>query len=191
MAPGPIQASVLEILKVKDRVEDFTRAMSYKATVTVGQAWASSIHLQADWFNNLRELLLETPLFLRVCWLKAITGAWCTSTRLHSREHCQCIFGCTDAKDEFRHYLLCPILWQFPREFLRIPEPSICAESRLCMVEPTVDKLRTLAFCHTLYHTCVNDQGCVRSNGEVMPASIVQQRATELCRYVKHLVSSD
>jgi len=186
-----LQSAVLDIFKVKDRVSDFTKEMSHKATVTLGHDWAASIHLLPSWFHDLEKLLLSVPLFLRVCWLKTIAGAWCTSIRLHTNSGWPCIFGCVDAKDELRHYLVCPILWQFPRESLHICEPSLLVESRLCMFEPSLDKLKVLAFCHALYHACRNDQGCINSDGGINPAIIVQQRASDLCRYVRHLVSCE
>ena len=114
--------------------------------------------IPCNWFNvGFKEVLHQLPLFLRMCWFKTISGAWCTSVRLHSIMDRPCIFGCIDSKDELVHYLICPVLWQFARETLKLPEPSLALNHRLCLCEPTVDKFKLLAFCHSLFHTCVND----------------------------------
>ena len=102
--------------------------------------------------------------------------------------HLARIFGCADAKDEFSHYLVCPILWQFAREFIIAEEPSLSIESRLCLVEPNIDKLRALAFVYSLYHACKNDPGCSSDDGSLLRPDIVQIRASELARAVRHLV---
>ena len=125
------------------------------------------------------------PLFLKVCWLKAVCGAWCTTSRMSSICRWQCIFGCADSRDEFIHYLCCPALWQFARETLRIQEDSVMSESRLCLVSPTRSKLRLLAFVHTLYHTLKNDPRCVKPNGMPVNSNLMQRTATEVCRSIK------
>ena len=167
------------------------RTLAQKATVSLGLETACSIRLQTSWFSDLNKLLELSCIFLRVCCLKAIAGAWCTSVRLHTAIQWPCIYGCNAARDELKHYLICPVLWQFARETLRIPEPSLSIESRLALVEPSIGKLRVLAFVHSLYHACRNDPGCVDSVGNILSADRVQLRASQLCRSVRHLVLND
>ena len=75
----------------------------------------------------------------------------------------------------------------FKREY-EVTGPLILLTHRLCFCEPTVDKLKLLAFCQSLYHTCVNDQVCVTWDGFPNPAQIVQERAHDLARHSYHLV---
>ena len=70
-------------------------------------------------------------------------------------------------------------------------EESISVVSRLCIAEPTFDKLRALSFCHSLYHACINDSVCIRHDGSVNSGSIVQKRASEISRFVKHLIAGE
>ena len=96
---------------------------------------------------------------------RRFSGGWCSSVRLHSVKNRPCIFGCTGSKDMLSHYLVCPVLWQLARKSLHLLEPSLFVEHKLCLCEPTVDKFRMLAFCHSLYHSCVNDTECMNSDG--------------------------
>ena len=111
-------------------------------------------------------------MFLRMCWLKAITGAWTTTSRMHQDIVWPGIFGC-EACDEVKHYLECPILWQFARETLHLQEYSILIGERLCLINPSIPKLKLLAFCHTLYHACKNDKECVQSDGGIQPSLVI------------------
>ena len=129
-------------------------------------------------------------MFYRVCWIKAVAGGWCTSHRLHLDPLLPCIFGCED-RDEIKHYIVCPVLWQLCRENLAYTEDSISIVSRLCIAEPTIDKLRALSFCHSLYHACVNDSMCNSCVGIPESGPILQQGACDIARYVKHLVAID
>ena len=99
-----------------------------------------------------------------------------------------CIFGCTDSKDEIGHYLHCPILWQFASESLG-GIPSVFLEGHLCLVDPSAESLRALAFVHSLYHCCKNDPDCKMQDGRICDPRIVQSRAFQFSRHVKHLVS--
>ena len=98
------------------------------------------------------------------------------------------MFGCEDSRDELCHYLVCPVLWQLALHSLRISEDSILFLHRICVSEPTHLKLQTLAFCHALYHTCVNDTACIDESGMPRSHYLVQKRATEICNYCLHLV---
>ena len=119
---------------------------------------------------------------------RSIAGGWCTCARLHTEYQWPCIFGCPDARDEICHYLICPILWQFPREFMSSAESSLSIDSRLGLVEPSVHKLRAFVFVHCLYHACRNCAAVSPSEGMLNPPGMVQAAATNLCRYIRHLV---
>ena len=185
---GGIQSAVLEILKEGYSAVDLPLLLAQKAGVTVGHEYVRSIDLQINWFHDLQAVFQQCGLFLRMCWLKAIAGAWTTTSRMHQDIVWPCIFGCTDARDEVRHYFICPVVWQIARETLNLQEDSISIGERLCLINPSVSKLKLLAFCHTLYHSCKNDRECVQSNGEIQSPLIVQNRASDIARFVKHLV---
>jgi len=55
----------------------------------------------------LKLILKAAPIFLIICWFKAVAGAWCTTVRMHNVCRWQRIFGCPDAEDEFSHYMEC------------------------------------------------------------------------------------
>ena len=97
-------------------------------------------------------------------------------------------FWCFDSKDELTQYLQCPIVWHSARTSLRVDEPSVHFLSRICVLEPTSEKFKLLAFCHALYHAVVNDTACMQSNGMPRTSQIVQQVASEVCSHVIHLI---
>ena len=56
---------------------------------------------------------------------------------------------------------------------------------KLFIVDPSTVKLKTLAFCRSLYHACVNDTVYMRRDGY---PGIVQSRDSEVARHCAHLV---
>ena len=178
-----IQSAVCSILSEGEKCSNLAVSVAEKLKVTFGQ-----INFPQNWFSNLESVFLEVSLYIRMCWLKTIVGGWCTSVRTQSACRWACVFGCPDATDSVGHYLVCPVLWQFARDTLHLPEESIWLESRLCITNPTVVKLRLLAFAFSLYHSIRNDPGCVRECGELQPGHMVQYRALGLARAAKHLV---
>ena len=183
-----LQSAVLEVLRPAIHCTDLSLAVSKKAAVSLGDEESSRIRLRRDWFFVLLPILESVKIFLRVCWLKTICGGWCTTYRMNENIKWPCIFGCTDSKDELRHYLMCPILWQYASENLG-GVASVFMEGRLCLVDPSKESLRALAFVHSLYHCCKNDPDCIRHDGHICEPRVVQARASQLSRYVKHLVS--
>ena len=180
------QSAALEALSTEVRVSSLAAEIHEKVKVTLLPF--APFDLPFGWFEGLHfELKKQTP-YIKICWLRTITGAWCTSTRLKSVQGRPCIFGCTDTRDEMVHYLECPILWQFARSSLRIYESSIHFLSRMCVSEPTSDKLKLLAFSHALYHCCVNDSSCMTDSGMPRQSQIVQQEASEACNHCLHLI---
>jgi len=181
-----VQSAAVQAFAVKEKTSDLPKELTAKLRVTLGLEIACRIPASVSWFSVLECQLSRCPLFVRVCWLKAICGAWCTSWRLHTGANYRCVFGC-DAEDKFSHYISCPVLWLFPSGHLGLREESLAVEARLCLVEPSLAKLRALAFVHTLYHSVMHDSGCFSSPGELKPAQTVQARASDMCRHVKHL----
>ena len=74
---------------------------------------------------------------------------------------------------------------------MSLEDPGLSIGSRLCLSNPSTDKLTSLAFVHTLYHAIKKDPCCVKQNGHIQSPFIVQNRATELSRAIIHLVSSN
>ena len=83
-----------------------------------------------------------------------------------------------DCIDEFRHYLICVVLWQLAREALDIRESSCAVGHRLCLSSVNLNKPKLLGFCHVLYHSLRKDSNCFDSNGTVRSGEIVQRRAS-------------
>ena len=87
-------------------------------------------------------------------------------------------FGCIDSKDEFDHYLTCPILWQLAKAALNMRESNFPIEHRLCLVYCKVNKLKLLGCCHSLYHAIRKDSECIGGDGNVLSTVV------ELCKVV-------
>ena len=158
-----------------------------KLRVSLGEHFDSVI-FQPYWLSQVKQVLEEANIFLRVCWLKAIGGGWTTSTRMHESIALPCIFGCCDCLDEFRHYLICPILWQLAREALDMRETSCAVGHRLCLSSVNLNRLKLLGFCHLLYHTLRKDSDCFNSNGTIRTSDIVQWRASGSFRALLPLI---
>ena len=107
---------------------------------------------------------------------------------MHNEVIWPCIFGCTDARDELNHYLRCPILWCIARDSLGVREDSIQVGHRLGLSEPSAVKFNLLAFCHSLYHSIKNDCACIDTQGMIRDGMIVQRRAGEIARHVRHMI---
>ena len=147
-----------------------------------------SVVFQAGWLNQVKLVFEESNIFLRVCWLKAIGGGWTSSTRMHEATALPCIFGCLDCRDEFRHYLICPILWQLAREALDMRETSGAVGHRLCLSSVNLNKLKLLGYCHLLYHTLRKDSDCYDSHGNVRTSVVVQHVASSSSRALLPLI---
>ena len=62
-----------------------------------------------------------------------------------------CPFGCPDSEDSIRHYLFCTPLWHFAGEALGAWAP-LEPEQRLCIDQPSVQSVQTLALIFVVYH---------------------------------------
>ena len=108
---------------------------------------------------------------------------------MHEGVKWPCVFGCTDCKDEILHYLQCPILWQLAREALLLSEEHFSLGHRLCYIDCSRDKLRLLAYSHTLYHALKNDTECVNASGVIKDSQFIQQRSCRLIKAIRPFVS--
>ena len=133
---------------------------------------------QPNWLGLIKEVFEGSNIFLRVCWLKAIGGDWTTSVRMHGTIALPCIFGCIDCIDEFRHYLICHILWRLAREALDISEASCAVGHRLCLSSVNLRKLKLFGFCYIMCHTLRKDSDCFDINGTIRSSEIVQRCAS-------------
>ena len=107
---------------------------------------------------------------------------------MHESVALPCIFGCLDCKDEFCHYLRCPILWELAREALDMRETSFAVWDRLCLTSSNVNKLKLLGYCHLLYHTLRKDSDCFDQNGLIRSSEVVQRRANSSIRALIPLI---
>ena len=69
-----------------------------------------TVYFQPNWLGLIKEVFESSNVFLCMCWLKAIGGGWTTSSRMHETVFLPCIFGCIGCKEQFRLYLIYPIL---------------------------------------------------------------------------------
>ena len=115
-----------------------------------------------------------------MCWLKAVGGGWTSSIRMHEAVLLPCIFGCLDCRDEYRHYLTCPILWQLAKEALNLMETSFAVGDRLCLTEVNINRVRLLGYCHSLYHHIRSSPECFDGNGNVRDSRFVQNLLSRL-----------
>ena len=65
---------------------------------------------------------------------------------------------------------------------------SIFLQSRLCIVEPSICKLRLLAFAHSLYHALKNDPRGVKANGFPVSPNSMQILASVISRSIKYTI---
>ena len=124
---------------------------------------------------SLSEVLVEiqqltaaarTPIAAQV-W-RTLTVSWTTARRCHSHLHLEsrCVFGCLEAQDEARHYLVaCPLLWAVAQ---RAAEQIIGALSwyspgniaqRLLLENPCPFTLLVLAIGCRVYHAVLASRG--------------------------------
>ena len=114
--------------------------------------------VSATWFYELCQVFELVKPFVRTCWLKTCAGVWCTSFRFRHMAGSvtrPCIFGCNQADDSLKHYLVCPLLWQFVVSHYG-HEDNFGVAHRLGLLSPTVAKLKRLAMCHYIYSQVCN-----------------------------------
>ena len=180
-----VQTVVLKALAPAQDIHSIGVLIARKLCVTLGTDFASQCSVNELWFVELFSILGEAKVFLRMCWLKTISGAWTTTTRMHEQHTWKCIFGCFD-RDDLLHYLVCPVLWGIAIGVLP-GEGSISVGERLCLRNPSLLKLQRVALVHGVYHACKNDSSCL-IDGSPRSAHFVQNRGHEFCRALEHLV---
>ena len=181
-----LQSASLDAFSSEFKVSSLSAELHEKVKVTFMPL--APFNIQINWFSELQNVLSKETPYIKTCWLRSIVGAWCTSTRCKQIQGRPCIFGCVDGSDKISHYLECSILWQFARSSLKVNEQSVQFLSRLCVSDPSSDKLKLLAFSHALYHVCVNDTSCMKSNGMPRSCQIVQHEASQACNYCLHMI---
>ena len=80
------------------------------------------------------------------------------------------------------------LLWCFARDSLGVREDSIQVGHRLGLSEPRVVKFKLLPFSQSLYHSIKNDCACIDTQGMIRDGMIVQRRAGEVARHVRHMI---
>lgn len=75
-----LQSAAMEALSVEFRVSSLSAELHEKVKVTLMPLAPFDINL--DWFSELRSVLKKETPYIKICWLRSIAGAWCTSTRL-------------------------------------------------------------------------------------------------------------
>jgi hypothetical protein len=86
------------------------------------------------------------------------------------------------------HYFQCPILWQLAREALHLSEDHFSLGHRLCFIDCSLDRLKLLAYCHSLYHTVRNDRHCIDNNGMIKNSQFIQNYSSLLSRSLRTLI---
>ena len=71
---------------------------------------------------------------------------------------------------------------------LSLAEDSVLVEERLCCIRPSLSKLQLLAFAHTLYHANANDTCVVFRSGCLACPRVVQSRAAQVARNIRHMI---
>ena len=141
-----MQTAVLRLLGESETChKNLEKELIKKLRASLGVHFGS-VHFQPNWFGLIKKSFGGCNIFLRVCWLKAIGGGWTISSRMHEAIALPCIFGCIDCFDEYRHYLICPILWQLAREALDLRESSCAVGHRLCLSSVNLNRLKLLGF---------------------------------------------
>merc|ERR1711966_342974 len=73
VVPLKLQGTILKIARDQ---QSLSTLLASKARITLSPEVASTIVMNRCWFEELLPILHSCKILLRVCWLKAITGAW-------------------------------------------------------------------------------------------------------------------
>ena len=121
--------------------------MARELVVTLGVDFANATRLPPSWWVDLCGILEGLKVYLRMCWLRTIAGAWTTTLRMHEAIEWKCLFGCPDEDGTISHHLSCPILWNIACG-VSDGEESISVSERLCIRHPSHLKFQRLSICH-------------------------------------------
>ena len=181
------QAAVLKALRPAISTRCLQAILFKKVGVTLGLEFLDRLRQFPLWLTEFQGILDGVKVYLRVCWLKTVAGAWTTTFRMHEDKLWQCIFGCQSCPDTLSHYLECPILWQIAGEAFPAEE-SIEVSQRVCILSPSVEKLQRLSVAHGVYHACKNDNICIVDGSPAHPR-VVQACGAEFAKALRHLAS--
>ena len=109
------------------------------------------------------------------------------STMLHDMHEdvlAPCVYGCSDCKDTFCHYLECPVLWQLAREVLP-EEESSRPVFRLALVAPSARSLDLLAVAFNICHDTKNNHAVCDHELDYSVPNFVQHRAAAVGRALR------
>ena len=95
----------------------------------LGVHHSQNISLSPDWHIPLFLAFSSVRVYVKMCWLKTIAGAWCTTHRLAEPVKLTCVFGCVEEHDTFLHYILCPSVWHICAAALGCSVPVDIADS--------------------------------------------------------------
>jgi len=101
--------------------------------------------------TNAFEILRSLPPSIAIHWLKTVSNAWCTTSRMHESSSLPCIFGCAGQEDRLSHYMHCITLWSILHEsFGGYFAPSLV--SRIGYLQPSPKKFIIIACAFEIYH---------------------------------------
>ncbi len=163
------------------------RESATKLVVTLGPEVSKTLRLRTDWFSVLCEVLPRVKQHAAMCLFKTLVGGWTTSHRMHEPDKLPCIFGCRDAPDDLRHYILCSPLWQICSQVLGVEAPLQIGE-RVCVVCPSPERVQLLALCFQVYHyakTRAKELGGYQTVGSHTVQTIAFESAHTFLHHVK------
>ena len=182
-----VQTGAYKVFVAQEQCRDLPREVSAKLAVTLGSSVSSTLRLRADWFEHLLTFLPHVRQHVSMCAFKTLIGGWTTSHRMHEPVLLPCVFGCSGECDIIGHYLLCSPLWQICSQVLSIEAPLGLGE-RICVVNPSVERLQLVALCYQVYHytkTRIKELGGYHSLGSNRAQLIAAESAKTFVNHVR------
>ena len=84
-----VQSKAMKVLARRDKCACLAEALFDKAEVTLHSVAPEGLPI--NWFGPLTVQLDLVSLFLRMCWLRTMTGGWCMGVRLQSVQNRSCV----------------------------------------------------------------------------------------------------
>ena len=131
-----VRSAVLKVLDPHRKIDTTGILSAKKCAVTLGAQLVSTARVSPNWSGHFPHFLNQVKAYVRLCWLKTISGGWCKIHRMHEDVMRPCIFGCPDSEDDLQHHLICPVLWQLTLPSAGMIE-SIFNGEHLCICDPT------------------------------------------------------
>jgi len=146
-----VQTGAYLVFKSSVSCNNIQVSLENKLRVTFGDEIFAGLSFPAEWTSTLFKVLAESKPFSKMCLFKTYMGGWTTTVRMTGSRLLGCPFGCPDSEDSIRHYLFCTPLWHFAGEALGAWAP-LEPEQRLCIDQPSVQSVQTLALIFVVYH---------------------------------------